>query len=105
MATLFSSKLKTWGSNGMAGLTYWCPGCERPHSIRTSSGGWHWDGNVDKPTFSPQIRFDYPPAGNQPGVRCCCYVTRGLITYLPESTHKLSGQSVWMPDLPEHMRV
>lgn len=93
--TVLSSKLKTWGSKGMSGLTFWCPGCERLHSIRTSKGGWHWDGNAQQPTFSPQIRFSYDGGGE-----CRFYVTRGLIIYLPESTHKLSGQSVWLPDLP-----
>jgi hypothetical protein len=38
----------------------WCPGCESLHPFRLAPGDergvfWEWDGNLDRPTFSPSL--------------------------------------------------
>lgn len=42
-------------------LLFWCPGCDEAHMIRVRDdgqnvgGAWGFDGNYDRPTFSPSI--------------------------------------------------
>jgi len=38
----------------------WCPGCDRLHPFRLAPGDergvfWEWDGNLERPTFSPSL--------------------------------------------------
>ncbi len=40
-------------------LMFWCPGCDAAHAVRIGSGsgpGWSYNGNPDRPTFTPSIR-------------------------------------------------
>jgi len=88
--------------------------------------GWIWDGNVDSPTFSPSIliRSGHYAGHFKPGVdECWCtydaaevaagrepsgfgcsichsFVRGGRIEFCSDSTHKLSGQTVPLPDFP-----
>ena len=45
--------------NGTDGrLTWWCPGCDHAHMIQTGAGSgprWGWNGNAEKPTFTPSV--------------------------------------------------
>lgn len=34
-------------------VMFWCPGCNRAHSIKI--GVWQFNGDVEKPTFSPSV--------------------------------------------------
>jgi hypothetical protein len=102
-------------------LGFWCPGCEEPHMITVDgTGAWTWNGNIESPTFSPSILVQcghYAPGRANPESCWCTYnaehpddpsgficyachsfVTDGKIQFLADSTHKLSGQTV---DLPE----
>lgn len=36
-------------------LTFWCPGCDKAHSIRYGAGGWSWNGDAERPVFSPSV--------------------------------------------------
>lgn len=110
------------------GLMFYCPGCKGLHMIRHGPGQrprWEWNGNVDKPTFTPSIlvhatkmteqgRAAYnvwrdagfpKPAPEQqfdnvPTV-CHSFVTDGRIQFLGDCTHELAGQTVDLPELPE----
>lgn len=84
------------------------------------TGAWTWNGNIESPTFSPSILVQcghYAPGRANPESCWCTYnaehpddpsgficyachsfVTDGKIQFLADSTHKLSGQTV---DLPE----
>lgn len=91
-------------------LTFWCPGCKESHAIEHGNGRWSWNGNVDKPTFTPSILVQYdhwmPPAvpgqpapASQTQVHDVChsFVTDGRIQFLNDCTHALAGQTVDLP--------
>lgn len=103
-------------------IAFWCPGCEESHAVRVDSSGtgWGWNQNVDLPTFTPSVLVrsgHYAPDRGQPDICWCTYnaehtedpapfachqchsfVTDGKINFLTDSTHKLSGQTVDLPD-------
>jgi len=81
---------------------------------------WQWNGSCDSPTFSPSILIrsghyvpdrakkdacwctynaEHPddPAPFQCSI-CHSFVTDGRIQFLADSTHKLAGQTVEIPD-------
>lgn len=113
-------------------LTFWCPGCEEAHQVHlTQPGrpGWTFNGNLDRPTFQPSVfvKSGHFVSTHKPGEACWCtfnakraaegkppssfkckqchsFVTDGRIQFLPDSSHPLAGQTVDLPDLPEHLR-
>ena len=94
--------------NGTDGrLTWWCPGCNHAHQIATGEGPgprWGWNGNVDKPTFTPSVavRYEGVDAG-QPGAPpavCHSFVVDGQMQMLGDCTHALAGQTVPIPPWP-----
>lgn len=72
--------------------------------------GWGFDGNYDKPTFTPSIlvRYRHPtghtnenpaPMGYSGPYMidvCHSFVKTGAIQFLADCTHKLAGQTVAM---------
>ncbi len=111
-----SAVLRNAGDNG---LMFWCPGCDMAHKIDHGAGAgprWSWNGNVDKPTFSPSVLVHWdqwvPPATN-PEIRekinsgeivqteehrvCHSFVTDGRIQFLGDCTHHLAGQTIDLP--------
>ncbi len=97
-------KVKTT-TNG--GYVFWCPGCGNAHAVNTSANGprWQYNGNPDAPTFTPSILVtcDYPSsdgAAESFHFVCHSFVTNGKIQFLSDSTHKLSGQTVDIPEWP-----
>jgi hypothetical protein len=67
---------------------------------------WGWNGSMDAPTFTPSILVTYPANPNaldefkewRTERRCHSFVTNGNIQFLQDSTHKLAGQTVSIPD-------
>lgn len=101
------------------GYAHWCPGCQSLHSFATDApqrngARWTFDGNVDRPTFSPSMhikwgRFADPSYRVEPGEEdlsgvCHYFLRDGQLQYLGDSTHALAGQTVPLPELPEHLR-
>lgn len=100
------------------GYSHWCPGCGEVHLIPDR---WSFNGNVDRPTFSPSVRITgkltvkdehgewtgewvRDAAGNTVD-DCCHYVlTDGVLNFAGDSLHSLSGKSVPLPELPEWLR-
>lgn len=104
------------------GLVFFCPGCKTTHRIQYGEGAgprWTWNGDVNKPTFSPSIltkmghyayreprdtcwcTFNKDHPNNPSGFTCqIChsFVTDGKIQFLNDCSHELAGQTV---DLPE----
>lgn len=92
-------------------LVFKCPGCQRNHGVRiralSSPGdrngpGWEWNGDAERPTFSPSVLVTYNGAdagvdGAPPAV-CHSFVVDGQIQFLADCTHGLAGQTV--PLLP-----
>jgi len=101
-------------------MRIYCPGCEEHHDL-TVNPGWSFNEDYEKPTFSPSLLVrsgHYVPG--QEGKECWCtykerfgeeadfgcsichsFITDGQIQFLNDSTHKLAGQTVPLPDLPE----
>lgn len=98
-----SAKLR----RGTAEYFWFCPACDELHPL---PDGWKFDGNRDKPTFSPSFKHDWnwgplaePP--KRPGHNVCHYiVTAGRVAYCGDCTHSMAGQTIDMPDLPELYR-
>lgn len=125
MSMELSKKLRA-GEGGA--LTFWCPGCKDYHTVRHGTGPgprWGWNGNADAPTFTPSVlvRSGHNVPGCDPEFCWCTYnaehpddpapfacgichsfVTDGQIQFLSDSTHELAGQTVPIPDFPEHFK-
>lgn len=80
---------------------FWCVGCDMPHSFqvkphRSQTLTWSFNGDEQKPTFSPSLRCDFGD-----GRKCHLFVRDGEIQYLPDCTHHLAGQTIPLPDEEE----
>lgn len=94
-------------------LIWHCPGCRRAHSIRarelTAAGehdgpGWSWNGDAQRPTFSPSVLVSYDGAdagrdGAPPAV-CHSFVVDGAMQFLGDCTHAQAGKTVAIPAWP-----
>jgi hypothetical protein len=90
------------------GLLFNCPGCKNLHQVRVGDGPgprWGYNGNADKPTFTPSVLVTYNGADagvdGAPARICHSYVTDGRIQFLGDCTHALAGQTVDLPEFPE----
>lgn len=79
--------------------------------IRHGSGPgprWGWNGNAERPTFTPSVlvTYDGADAGKDraPPARCHTFVTGGQIQFLGDCTHALAGQTVSLPELPHWLK-
>lgn len=95
-----------------ASILFFCPGCKRIHSAYTQDSPAKWTGprwtfnhDLERPVLSPSFATRYHREGiDSPGVTggmCHAYVgvngaTPGSITFLSDSTHELTGQTVPM---------
>jgi hypothetical protein len=84
----------------VTGHAHWCPACEQVHILPDS---WKFNGDVDKPTFSPSFKHTLvarAPLHGPDNFRICHYIlTDGKIQFCPDSWHKRSD-IVSMPLLP-----
>jgi Family of unknown function (DUF6527) len=88
-------------------LYFWCPGCRSGHMYRikratgdTQKALWSWNGNKDKPTFTPSLLYyTTNPTTNQRESICHLFVTDGMIIYCVDSQHHLAGKTIPMVDL------
>ena len=103
-----SSKLRNAEGGG---LTFWCPGCARAHTVRVGDGPgprWNWNGSADRPTFQPSVLVTWSEPSDDPALAgdpahdvsrvCHSFVTDGQIQFLGDCTHALAGQTVPLPD-------
>ena len=86
-----------------------CPACGFSHGFHVRKATrppednpvWAFNGNVERPTFSPSLlcRWDHGPSHEK---RVChSYVRDGRIQFLKDCTHALAGQTVDLPEIPE----
>ena len=98
-----------------------CPGCKGHHVINDL---WSFNGDIDKPTFSPSVlvRSGHYAPHFKPGDNCWCtynaeqekkgeplapfkctichsFVRDGKIQFLNDCTHELAGQTVELPEV------
>lgn len=77
---------------------HWCVGCDQYHGIDVGAPNsrtgarWTFDGNVEKPTFSPSINI----VG-----QCHYFIRNGQIEYCSDSKHELAGKTVELSPLPD----
>lgn len=121
------TKLFSKGEDGIERarrIGFKCPGCDNWHWMGTAEFNddqavWGFNGNFDKPTFTPSIlsRGGHYIPNHQPGASCWCkpsdpeyydetgcyvchsFVTDGKIQFLGDCTHKLAGQTVELPEI------
>lgn len=77
-----------------------CPGCGFEHFIplvddKIFGKVWNFDGNVEFPSITPGIDFDY---SNR---RCHFIIIKGKIKYYPDTTHKFSDLTIDLPEIQE----
>lgn len=95
------------------GYAHWCPGCKQAHVFHTvkasdSAPVWSFDGNMEKPTFSPSMRQFLPARKDESGAikrpeqtLCHYFLKAGELEFLKDSTgHDLRGK-VPLPEFPE----
>ncbi len=82
-------------------LLYECPVCGT-HSVPvTGPKKWGFNGDLEKPTITPSVlHFHTRPDGSRQ-THCHYFVRDGKIQYCGDSPHKLSGQTVDLPDWNE----
>lgn len=101
------------------GYSHWCPACEGMHMFYveqpTCKGArWAFNGDGNAPTFTPSMNIkwgkyadssfdDSDDPKNLSGI-CHYILTAGRIQFCGDCTHALKGQTVALPDLPEHLR-
>lgn len=105
-----SAVLRICGAGDAYGVFY-CPGCERGHTVRVvGNGAWGWNGDADCPTLTPSVLLTYngadagedlDGAGRAPPAICHSFITDGHIRFLDDCTHHLVGQTVPLAPLPE----
>lgn len=92
--------------------------------------GWSFDGNLERPTFSPSVLVTsghFTPGFNAAEKGCWCtynaeqiakgqeascfecfrchtFIVAGMVQFLSDCTHALAGQTLALPDLPEEHR-
>ena len=103
-----SSKLRKWvdPESGNEGLTFWCQGCESAHGIRIKGpGSWGWNGDVDKPVFSPSVLTTGGGANNVCHTFVGCNGAQaGEVIFLGDCSHGMAGTVQPFPDLPDWLK-
>lgn len=86
-------------------LIWWCPGCKSAHQVKHGAGGWGWNGDAARPTFTPSVlvTYDGTDAGQDgaPPAVCHSFVVDGAVQFLGDCTHALAGQTVPIPAWPQ----
>jgi hypothetical protein len=96
---------KLWMSEDTGYTLFFCPGCQSPHAVTVKPPhGWGYNGNADRPTFTPSVGVNLDRSNPSEG-RCHSFVTHGRIQFLTDSDHAMAGQTVDLPDWPEHWSV
>lgn len=81
-----------------------CPGCGMTHQLRSQEAldsglKWEFNNDVSAPTFTPSFGHSWP--NRRTGVDNVCHynMNAGFLTFHKDSTHKLAGNVVEMPDI------
>lgn len=101
-----------------AGLTFYCLACQQRHVVGL---GWQFNGNLDKPSFTPSVvvrlghyltgdattchcawsrRFPRQGPEPRPCVLCHSVITDGMITYTSDCSHAFKNRTIPLPELP-----
>jgi len=85
-------------NDGTEGYMFYCPGCEHYHIYYTKNHKlcWKFNGDLEKPTFTPSLLTWQDAKGDRPASRCHLFVTDGKIVYCGDCTHKYAGKTIDM---------
>lgn len=79
-------------------VAIWCPGCHTAHVL---DGRWIFNGDYERPTFSPSLKCWHPRGDGEdsdvPAYVCHTCITDGRIQFLGDCTHSLANQTVDIP--------
>jgi hypothetical protein len=87
-------------------LSFKCPGCHYRHEVyvypnkNRTGHTWEWNGDWQKPTFTPSILFR--TAFTDPDRKnsvCHSFVTDGRIYFLSDCTHSSAGKSIDLSEI------
>jgi hypothetical protein len=86
----------------VTGYMWKCLGCDSHHVFYIAGKHhcfWQFDGNMEKPTFSPSLvcRWEHGEA-RIPKV-CHVFVKNGMVEYLTDCTHHLAGKTIELPEM------
>lgn len=108
MGTIGKKLRSASGADGYRAILHWCPGCDEVHGIKIAGQGssWSFNGDYERPTFSPSVLIWTNHDGQkrlpegQRRTECHYFIRDGRIEFCGDSPHKLSGQTVDLPDWP-----
>jgi hypothetical protein len=60
---------------------------------------WTFNGDFEKPTFSPSLNTWYGGSDGVPLHRCHSFIRDGRIEFLGDCTHALAGKTVDLPEI------
>lgn len=80
------TKLKIRPMPGGVRYVFWCPGCQETHSydVKWDGSAWKFNGDMDKPSFTPSLKYD----------KCHLFVKDGVIEYCNDCRHHLNNKDV-----------
>lgn len=96
------AKVEDYG-NGV--WLFWCPACREHHPFHVvhadhpTGPKWTFNGNVEKPTFSPSLRV-FARKLSERVTACHLFVRDGRIEYCQDCPHEFAGKTVDMVDMP-----
>lgn len=90
-------KVRVKQGGGKTTYMLWCPACD---DLVCISDAWGFNGDLDKPTFTPSLLTQIEFTDGRRHV-CHSFVTDGMWNYLSDSTHAMAGQTAPMVDLPD----
>lgn len=90
---------------GEESVWFWCSPCDTHHRFVTKradgappqSPQWGWNGDLDKPTFTPSLfcNRDATPEDIALGAhRCHLFLREGMVQYLNDCSHSAAGTTV-----------
>lgn len=88
----------------LIGYTFMCPGCRQVHapSIKKYGEGknpvWTFNGDVNKPTFSPSLLVKYTWGPEKIEFVCHSFIKDGKIQFLSDCTHAFKSMTVEIPE-------
>lgn len=92
------------------GYSFWCPGCNEYHAyytahseLRKQGPCWQFDGDMQKPTFSPSLLNTWTHGENNEPRRCHLFLKNGLLEFCGDCTHSLAGKTVPLPPWDEEV--
>lgn len=63
---------------------FWCPGCQETHSFDVGPDKWKFNGDMEKPSFFPSLKYE----------RCHLMLRDGVIQYCGDSRHRYRNRDV-----------